>query len=159
MKNMIAVYVHFVWATWDRLPIVTEEVERQLYRYIEKICDEHECDVLAIGGVEDHVHLLVRLASKLSMADLMEYVKGGSSRFVSEEAKPGEWFQWQRGYGAFSVSPSHKKRVLEYVQNQKQHHRDKSIWEHAERIHIDEKLGHAVVRDASAKAGARPQAP
>src|SRR5438105_7646781 len=104
-KNKIRVYVHFVWATWDRLPIIRPEFERELYRYISTVCRDDKCDVLALNGMEDHVHLLVSLAPTISMAGLMKDVKGGSSRFVSEELAPGEWFQWQGHYGAFSVSP------------------------------------------------------
>src|SRR5947209_5365225 len=103
-KNKIRVYVHFVWATWDRLPLIKPEFERALFGYISKVCEDDHCEVLALNGMEDHVHLLVALATTISMADLMKHVKGGASRFVSEQFAANDRFQWQGNYGAFSVS-------------------------------------------------------
>jgi len=90
------------------------------------------CDILAIGGMEDHVHLLVKLSLTRSCSDLMKHVKGGSSRFVSKELKQGEWFQWQGSCGAFSVSRRHVPKVISYIQNQEQHHRQGTVWQEAE---------------------------
>ena len=107
-------------------------MEHRIYRYISDVCLDDKCDVLSIGGIEDHLHLLVNLAPTISMADLMKHVKGGSSRFVSEELCPGEWFQWQGHYGAFSVSARDKQRVISYIRNQKDHHNSGTIWPDAE---------------------------
>jgi len=131
-KNKVRVYVHFVWATWDRNPLIRPEIERQIYRYISDVCADDRCDVLAIGGMEDHVHLMVNLAPTISMAELMKDVKGGSSRFVSEEVCPGEWFQWQGHYGAFSGGARDKAKVIAYIQNQKAHHAAGTLWPDAE---------------------------
>src|SRR5690348_16243213 len=113
-SNKIVAFVHFVWATWNRQEIITPEIERRLYRYIEQVCRDHGCDVLAIGGMPDHVHLLVSFPGTLTFANLLRDVKGGSSRFVTGTLKPGEWFEWQGSYGAFTVSPSHKDKVIAY---------------------------------------------
>lgn len=131
-RNKLSVFVHFVWATWDRLPLVTEEIKRDLYRYISTVCQDDKCEALAIGGMPDHVHLFVALSSTITLADLMRHVKGGSSRFVSERLKPGEWFEWQGNYGAFSVSPRDKNRVIRYILYQKQHHADGKLWPESE---------------------------
>jgi putative transposase len=131
-RNKLEVYVHFVWATWDRQPLVTEGIERDVYRYISTVCEDDKCDVLAIGGMPDHVHLLVKLSSTISMAELMKHVKGGSSRFVSEDLKPGEWFKWQGHYGAFSLLRRDVESVVAYIRNQKEHHESDDIWPHAE---------------------------
>jgi REP element-mobilizing transposase RayT len=140
-RNKIQVYLHFVWATWDRLPLITEEIERDLYRCIESICQECDCAVLAIGGMPDHLHLLITFPNTLTFSGLMKQVKGGSSRRMTEEIKPGEWFQWQANYGVFSVSPQDKSRVRRYIENQKQHHADGTLWpeaeETSEQIHIE----------------------
>ena len=79
-------YVHFVWGTWDRLPLLTSEVERQVYAAIQARCAELRCPVLALGGPVDHVHLLVRLHSSVSQAVLMRDVKGASPHLVSHAA-------------------------------------------------------------------------
>ena len=131
-RNKIRVYVHFVWRTWDSLPLITEEIERDLFRYMSTVCQDDKCDVLAIGGMPDHVHLFASLAPTISIAELMKHVKGGSSRFVSKHLCLGPTFQWQGHYGAFSVSPHEKSVVIQYVRNQKQHHAEGRIWKEAE---------------------------
>ena len=131
-KNKIRAYMHLVWATWDRLPLIKPEMERRIHRYISDVCADDRCDVLAVGGMEDHVHLLVNLSPTISMADLMKHVKGGSLRFVSEDLCPGEWFQWQGHYGAFSVSARDKEKVISYIRNQKEHHSAGTLWPDAE---------------------------
>ena len=151
-SNKIVAFVHFVWATWDRTEIITPDIERPLYRYIDKVCRDHKCDVLAVGGMPDHVHLLVTFPGTLTFGDLMRDVKGGSSRFVTEELKHGEWFEWQGSYGAFTVSPAHKNKVMAYIRNQKQHHGDDTVWPEAEVSDTDP-------RPVSAKADTRRNAP
>ena|SRR5579862_4361987 len=126
-RTYVAVYLHFVWRTWDSQPLVSGEVERPLYRYIEATCLHHGCQPLAIGGMPDHVHLVVSLSTSIRIEDLMEFVKGGSSRMVNDEVlEPGS-FKWQEGYAAISVSPSHKRMVIEYVMNQKNHHAEGTL--------------------------------
>ena len=131
-QNKLRVYVHFVWATWDRVPFISEKVERELYRYIQGVCQKLGCDVLALNGTADHVHLLVQFPTTLTIADLIEAVKGSSSRFVNEILKPEEHFKWQGHYGAFTVSPHEKSKVIDYIKSQKQHHASGAVWKHAE---------------------------
>lgn len=69
-SNKLAVYIHFVWSTWDRLPLITEEIERPLHRFIWATCQDNGCNPIAVGGTEDHVHLLVELASRLALVSL-----------------------------------------------------------------------------------------
>jgi REP element-mobilizing transposase RayT len=131
-SNCIRVPIHFVWATHERLPLIEETVQRRLWRYIEATCREMRCEVLAVGGVSDHIHLLVNFPSTLSFAELMKRVKGGSSRFASQELHDGQWFQWQTHYGAFAVSFDEVDAVIAYIAHQKQHHADGAIradWE------------------------------
>ena len=75
-------YLHCVWATWDRLPLITPAIESRVYAAVAAKAHELKCEVLAIGGIEDHVHLLVRLPTTLTIADLLKGVKGASSHFV-----------------------------------------------------------------------------
>ena len=79
-------YLHCVWATWDRLPLVTDDIEARLYAAIAAKCRELKCVPLAIGGVEDHVHLVVRLHTTVSVAQLLKGVKGSSSHLVTERS-------------------------------------------------------------------------
>ena len=127
--------MHFVWATWNHEPVITEAIERELFRYIRGICSDSNCPVIAIGGMPDHIHLLVSLSNTVTVADLMEKVKGGSSRFASNSLAPDGWFKWQGSYGAFSVSSHEKRKVVHYIENQKRHHAEGVVWEHAEQTH------------------------
>ena len=122
LKNKLCVPVHFVWATWDRLPLITEDIRRDLYRYIDTVCTDDKCEVIAIGGIENHIHLLVLLTNTMTLAELMKHVKGGSSRFFTAKLKPGEWFSWQGSYGAYAVSRQDINPLTAYIENQKQHH-------------------------------------
>src|ERR1051326_7077497 len=103
-RNKIRGLVHFVWATHERLPLITAEIERDVYRYIEKVCQDDKCDVLAVGGIPDHIHLLVAMSNTVSLSALMQHIKGGSSRFISHKLKPGQWFAWQAHYAAFCLA-------------------------------------------------------
>ncbi len=129
-RNKLNILIHFVWATWDRQEILTEDIQRRVYRYISDVCADDKCDVLAIGGMPDHVHLLVKLSNTATLAKMMHDVKGGSSRFITTEL--GAPFAWQGHYGAFSVSPRDKDAVIRYILNQKQYHENNTIWPHAE---------------------------
>jgi REP element-mobilizing transposase RayT len=115
-------YIHFVWATWNRAPWITAALEAPIYACATQECQEQKCEVLAIGGTEDHVHVLVRLHPTASVADLAHRMKGSSSHLVTHVLAPEEPFKWQGTYGAFSVSPAHLEEVRAYVQRQKEHH-------------------------------------
>ncbi len=131
-RSKTQVYVHFVWATHDRLPLVTTDLERRLYRYITEVCERYSCTVFSVGGMPDHVHLLVLMSPKTSVSALMKNVKGSSSRFVSAELTLGEWFDWQDHYGAFSVAPRERERIIAYIENQKRHHAEGTLFPNAE---------------------------
>jgi putative transposase len=116
-------FVHLVWATWDRLPLVTAELRPAIYGCIQAECSGLGAEVVAIGGVEDHVHVLVRLPTTVSVAELVKQIKGASSHLVTHRL--GKWgeFKWQGGYGAFTVSRSEVPIVRRYVLRQEEHHR------------------------------------
>ena len=120
--------LHFVWATYDRMPWMIPEIASPVYRYIETVARNDGCDVLAVGGMSDHVHLFVCMSATVSIAQLMQHVKGGSSYLIQHELAPGAFFKWQGSYGVFSVRPSDKERVVAYIGNQEQRHRDGSLW-------------------------------
>lgn len=79
--------------------------------------------VIIVGGVEDHVHLLIGLGREITIADLVRDLKRNSTLWFREEAKDITEFQWQAGYGAFSVSPTHRNDVERYIRNQEEHHK------------------------------------
>ncbi len=131
-------FYHFVWATWNREPLLTGPIQRHAYALIRSKCRELRCEVHALGGIADHVHLLVSLPRTLCVADFAEGVKGASSRALNKaRVEVGEGFKWQGGYGSLTVSPSHLRRVIRYIENQEEHHRAVTLWEAAERIEVD----------------------
>jgi len=121
-RNKLALYIHLVWATWDRLPLLTPDIERRVFRNVESEAIGMGCKVLALNGMPDHVHLVVTIPSTVTIADLVKQVKGVSSHFVNETLKPEATFKWQGSYGAFSVSRWDVDNVVGYVKGQKAHH-------------------------------------
>ena len=141
-SNYIRVSVHFVWTTHERMPLLPDggEGERKLWRYIESLAQQKRCEVLAIGGMPDHIHLLVNLHNTISMAELIKFVKGSSSRFVSQELRGGDWFAWQNHYGAKAVCPDTLEACIRYIVNQKQHHADNTTDDEWEQVYIEHDL-------------------
>jgi REP element-mobilizing transposase RayT len=121
-RNKLVLYVHLVWATWDRLPIITPEIERRLFRNIESEAARHGCAVLALNGTEDHVHLLVTIPATVTIANLVREMKGVSSHFVNDELDSAGQFKWQGSYGALTVSRWDVDQIVAYVKGQKEHH-------------------------------------
>lgn len=131
-------YVHLVRATWDRLPLITPAIEPRIYACIAQKCRELKCVPLAIGGIEDHVHLLARLHTTTGVASLAKEVKGASSHLVTHEITPDEFFKWQGAYGAFTLCKRDVPQVLAYVRHQKQHHAHRALIEEWERVYEPE---------------------
>ncbi len=104
-----------VWATWDRLPLITEAIEPRLYAAIATKCRKLKCEPIAIGGIEDHVHLLTRLHTTVAIATLAKEVKGASSHLVTHEITPDDFFKWQGAYGAFTIRKSEVPQVKAYI--------------------------------------------
>jgi REP-associated tyrosine transposase len=118
------VYLHLVWSTWRRQPFITEDLQPRVYGSLAHQCRQLGADVIAIGGIPDHVHVLVRMPTTISIVELVRRLKGASSHLVTHVLRRPEPFKWQGGYGAFSVSKRHVPVVRDYVLNQEQHHRD-----------------------------------
>jgi putative transposase len=124
-------YLHCLWATWDREPLVTAQIE-PVYAFILAKTQELRCVPIAIGGMSDHVHLLVRWSPTVSVAEFIGELKGASSHFVTHQLLPGGFFKWQGAYGAFTVSRDQVETVRRYIEHQKEHHATQtavSAWE------------------------------
>ncbi len=126
-QSLVKNYIHIIFSTRYREPIIHQSVENELYRYIGGICKEMECPPIKIGGYTDHVHLLCMLSKKIALMDLLEEVKSHSSKWIKTKSVELKNFYWQNGYGAFSVNPSEIDRVITYIENQKEHHRKKTF--------------------------------
>jgi len=121
-----------IWATWDRLPLITPSIEGRLYAAIATKSRQLKCEPYAIGGVEDHIHLLIRLHPAVSVSQIAKEVKGSSSHLITHEVAPGEFFKWQGAYRAFALRKSEVAKLKAYIENQKHHHAEGTLemgWE------------------------------
>jgi putative transposase len=123
MPSYISMLAHFVWSTKGREPLILPSWRDDLYGYIGGILRNKKATLLEIGGMPDHIHLLVALPSTLSLAEAVNVVKSNSSKWVHENIEQGKGFGWQERYGAFSVSKSAEGRVRNYIAGQEEHHR------------------------------------
>jgi putative transposase len=108
------------------------------YAAIDAKCHELKCEMMAIGGGEDHVHLLVRIPTTLAVSALLKEIKGASSHLITHEVIPNEFFKWQGAYGAFTVSKHEVKAVAAYICNQKKHHTARDLMDDWERCESEE---------------------
>lgn len=120
--SFISNLMHCVFSTKERRPFITPEIQTRLFQYIGGIARENKMKLLAAGGVDDHVHLLVSFSSTISVAKGMQLIKGSSSKWIHEEFPKHSAFAWQEGYGAFSIGVSDVQRTIEYINHQPEHH-------------------------------------
>jgi REP element-mobilizing transposase RayT len=109
-----------IFSTKDRRKIITKELQPRLWAYLAGIAKNHDMIIVAVGGTEDHLHILFHLPPKLALAKAVLLMKSNSSKWLNEG---GTDFAWQEGYGAFSVSASNLDSVIRYIRNQEKHHR------------------------------------
>lgn len=122
-------YIHIVFSTKHRAPVLFSPVKEELYAYIGGICKRMECFPISIGGYTDHVHVLCLLSKKVALMKLVEEIKSHSSKWIKTKGEDLRSFYWQEGYGAFSVSPSQLEVLKNYIENQEQHHKQKNFQE------------------------------
>jgi putative transposase len=114
---------HIVFSTKQREPLIIENLREELYKYIGGIIRGEEGILIEIGGIDDHIHLLVKIKPSISISEMLNKIKANSSKWVNENNKSPRRFQWQEGYAAFTVSESQVPPVREYIQNQEDHHK------------------------------------
>jgi putative transposase len=112
--------MHVVFSTKERRKTISPQMKERLWSYTAGICKRQNVFVHAIGGVEDHIHLLLQFPATIAVAEAVKKIKANTSSWMSDEIGK---FSWQEGYGAFSVSKSNMAAVQRYVQNQEKHHR------------------------------------
>jgi len=120
-----AVWLHIIWSTKNREPLLTPELSVKVYNAIKTIAGDNEIYLDCINGIKDHVHLLIRLRTDQSIADVVKTIKGNSWEQFRDD--PDNYVAWQDGFAVFSVSPDNLKRVRAYIYNQRMHHKDKSF--------------------------------
>jgi putative transposase len=117
--SFISNRIHLVFSTAQRQHLIKIETEQKLWAYLAGIARNHGIEAFAVGGIEDHVHLLVAPPATMPISKLVQVLKANSSRWMREH---GSYFEWQKGYGAFGVSASGWEAVREYIASQRMHH-------------------------------------
>lgn len=124
----LSLHYHIIFSTKDRVPLIDSAWRGRFHAYIGGIVRNLEGIPISIGGVADHVHLLIGLRASAALADIIRDIKATSSRWVHEEIGVSH-FRWQEGYGAFTVSTSQHAQVRVYIDRQEEHHRHKTFQE------------------------------
>ena len=129
MHSFTSCLIHCVWSTKNREPFLNPGLRRRLWPYLHGIAKQNKMKAIMIGGASDHVHILLSLPSTLSVAKAVQLLKGNSSKWIRETFPASQNFEWQEGYGAFSIGISGIDATAEYIRNQAEHHRTRSFRE------------------------------
>jgi REP element-mobilizing transposase RayT len=129
MHSFTKVLIHSVWSTRNRERSLDSELQDRLWPYLGGIAKQNKMKALAVGGAADHVHILVSLTATLSVAKAVQLLKGNSSKWIHETFPKMSSFEWQEGYGAFSIGVSGVDATIAYIRNQTEHHRTRSFRE------------------------------
>lgn len=127
MTTYSAIFYHLIWSTKNREPLINEIIENSLYRYISGIIYGKKGLAIQIGGMADHIHILLKTGPDNNISQIVKEVKVSSTKWVRQSFQKTQGFSWQEGYGVFSVSKSNIHIVQKYIQNQKEHHRVSSF--------------------------------
>jgi REP element-mobilizing transposase RayT len=127
--SYVSILIHYIFSTKNREKVIDPEIQDRLWAYMGGIARENNMKALSIGGVEEHAHALLSLPATISIAKGVQLIKGGSSKWIHDTFLSLKDFAWQVGYGAFSVSIFHVDETINYIKNQKEHHRHKTFQE------------------------------
>jgi len=127
-QSLSRLWIHLIFSTKDRFPFLSnQQTRRDVHAYLATVLRSHDCEALIVNGTANHVHALFGLSRKHSVAMIVKEIKRTSSGWIKERSPHMRKFHWQNGYGAFSVSQSHVDRVGRYIEEQEQHHRERSF--------------------------------
>jgi REP element-mobilizing transposase RayT len=123
------IHLHIIFAVKYRQSIIHNSWKDELYRYISGIVQRNKHKMIAINGMPDHIHLLIGMRPTQSISELLQDIKGSSSKWINEKKFIKSRFEWQEGYGVFSYGKSQIKNVINYIENQEEHHKKKTFRE------------------------------
>ena len=123
------IHIQFIFAVKYRDGVIRSSWKDELYKYITGIAKNNNHKLICINGTSDHIHILVGLRPTQSISDLLQDIKGNSSKWINEKKFTKTKFEWQEGYGAFSYGKSQVKDVITYIENQEQRHQKKTFKE------------------------------
>ncbi|MCQ2281947.1 MAG: IS200/IS605 family transposase [Bacteroidales bacterium] len=124
----VVLYYHIIWRTKRSERTIQESHERELYAYILGYCQKKKCTLIRIGGMADHIHMLVSIRPDIAVSDFMQVLKTETSKWMKDNpAMFPKFAGWGNGYAAFSYCERDKEMIRHYIMNQKEHHRQKSF--------------------------------
>lgn len=135
-SSYIKIYIHLIWSTKNREPLISENIEPNIYEIIGMKAKKYNSDLLMIGSTLDHIHVLVKISTRTMISEMVREFKGATSYFINQR---GGTLYWQDGYGAISISMSAIDKVKKYILNQKIHHAAKEVIEQLEIFETNEK--------------------
>lgn len=121
------IYIHVVFAVKRRESLLEKSWRDELFKYITGIITTDSQKLFIINGVEDHIHILISIDPSKAISDIVRDIKSNSSRWINQKKLTKQNFEWQSGYGAFSVSGDHLKNTIRYIERQEEHHSKKSF--------------------------------
>ena len=124
---IVYLFVHVIWSVDRRQPLLSKPVRRVLFAHMQKDGEEKGLKIVAVGGVEDHVHCLVQLMPSQNLLQVVKSIRAASSHWLNETKLLDAGFEWEEGYAAYSVSPSGVAAVVEYIGKQEEYHRSKTL--------------------------------
>ena len=128
-QSLSKVILHIIFSTKNREPWLESNVRPRVHAYLATICRDLGAELVRVGGVVDHVHIVTTLPRTVSQAQLVEQIKKASSKWIKALDPRYRGFFWQRGFAVFSVSPSQLDAVLQYIETQREHHRTRTFQE------------------------------
>ena len=133
-QSLSKLYIHLIFGTKNRRPIIKEDFEKRLWAYLAGTLKKYDSKAIIINGTADHIHVLFVLSKNIALSKLVEEIKKQSSKWIKEFDKSSQDFAWQIGYAAFSVSSSKVNIVKKYIEKQKEHHKYKTFQEEVEKF-------------------------
>ena len=126
-QSFVCLHCHIVFSTKHREQIIPDNVQPHIHAYIAGICNELKSQAFRVGGRSDHVHIACLLPRTLTLADLVKEIKQSSSKWIKDKDPVCKLFEWQSGYGVFSIGESQLSGLIRYIDNQEHHHRERSF--------------------------------
>lgn len=134
MSNFRQIFYQIVFSTKDRVPAITEKYETDLYKYIWGVIKNKKCTLYRINGMPDHLHIFSDLHPTVCLSDFVKDIKIASNLWMKESGKFPDFEAWQSGYGAFTYSIREKEMIMNYIRNQKSHHKTENFKEEFRRL-------------------------
>jgi len=128
-QSLARLHIHLIFSTKNRDGVLHDRVREPLHAYMTTVLQNLGCPPVLINSVEDHVHILFELSRTVTVSEAVEIAKKSSSKWIKTQGTEFDRFAWQAGYGAFAVSESNVPAVIDYIANQREHHRQKSFQE------------------------------